>query len=201
MSESGKKEELMEGAVESARWRVERLERVVGTPQQQQQQGSEAAESLGATAKECAELQKRLVKTLPNLEEFWRLHADVEAALRARDDASSARDAIEHAADVLESQEEEARDPEMSMTEDTESLRKELERSEFGAPERSSAVYNTPEYRERLARVATRSTEQAKQAAELRERILALVKANVLFTQEASAQLLALDALVARQDA
>ena len=56
-------------------------------------------------------------------------------------------------------------------------------------PVESSAVYSTPENRERLAKVAAIAQAQERQAAQLRERVIALVNASTHFvTQFASSR-------------
>ena len=197
MSERARKEDTdLEAAVESVGWRVERLERTVGRygdtdGEEAGVEGEDPQQSVMALADECKELQKRLVENTPELEEFWRLHNDFEAALQAPG-AAAVREALESAETSVGTVGADGSDAA------GDALRRELEEMLWRAegPDESSAVYNAPEYRERLERVAARAREQERAAAALRARVLELVRATARFTQDASAQLLALDALV-----
>lgn len=186
----------LEAAVGSVEWRVERLERTVGSYGDNGadgigSEGEDPQRSVVALAGECVALQRRLVESMPRLEEFWRLQNDFEAALQAPG-AAAVREALGGAEAAVAAVAADGSDAA------GDALRRELDEMLWraGGPDDSAAVYNAPEYRERLARAAVRARAQEQAAAALRTRVLELVRASAQFSQDASAQLLALDALV-----
>ena len=167
----------LEGAAKSAEWRVVRLERAVGE--------LDGSKCIASTVAECAERQKRLLRCAPELEAFWAQHRDFEAALRAQNAGAAVAAAAKAAQDAE------------SGCGGAEELRQELEGRCWAMPVESSAVYSAPACRERLAKAAAVAQAQERQAARLRERILALVGASTRLVESASTQLLTADALLA----
>lgn len=167
----------LEGAVKSAEWRVVQLERAVGE--------SEGGRCIASTVSECVEQQKRLLQCAPELKAFWAQHQDFEAALRAQNAGASVAAAAKAAQDVE------------SGDSSVEELRQDLEKRCWAMPVESSAVYSTPDCRERLVKAEAIARAQERQATRLRERILALVDASTRLVESASTQLLTADALLA----
>lgn len=180
-------------AVESVRWRLERLERAVG-----EAPGKDGA--LFPAIADCLAASKGLCEGRQPLARFFALHpaADVAAAntesLGAAWVGAHGRAVLAQHAPIAADAVVRAETAAVLLSRTVPSLTQPQQNGDGSSS--SAAVYTSaPEHSARLAAVAAAHAEQVARIAALRSRALALCRANAAFVDAVSARIAALDAL------